>query len=197
MAAINFYTIMALVKASVKSNTSSFQELVEFCFGRVGIICLNIMLLFFTWGILASFSVILADEMPAVLKRIYFYIFKCSFSLMYIALVGVPGSDFMLWFVARKSQVILVSFFVILPIALSRSLAGLAKFSFLALVGIVFIIGCITAVAPTVPKEFKGAVDEPIEYFRAAGIMNATGVLGFAYACHHNILLSYARLHIC
>lgn len=99
----------------------------------------------------------------------------------------------MVWFVARRSQVILVSLCIILPVSMSRSLAGLAKFSGLALIGIFFMITAILVVSPTVPREYKGAVDEPIKFLQFNGIMNAFGVLGFAYTCHHNLILNYAR----
>lgn len=74
---------------------------------------------------------------------------------------------------------------------MSRSLAGLAKFSGIALAGIVFIIGCVVGVAPSVPDSFKG--DSPLSIISARGIPSAIGILAFAYVCQHNVLLNVSK----
>jgi sodium-coupled neutral amino acid transporter 11 len=164
---------MILVRGSIKAEATSMQSLVRFCFGKYGTMALNAFLLILAWGFLATYTVIIGDEVPSLLESI----------------IGQPSTKFMEWMMRRRAVVMLASFCVFLPVSMSRSLAGLAKYSGIALAGIVFIIGCVVSVAPSVEPTFKGT--SPISIVEVAGIPSAIGVIAFAYVCQHNVLLNY------
>lgn len=56
LGAIFYWSIMTLVKASVKSGSISVQQLMHFCFGCYGEIALNFSLIFITYGSIAAYS---------------------------------------------------------------------------------------------------------------------------------------------
>lgn len=77
---------------------------------------------------------------------------------------------------------------MLLPMSLTRSMAGLAKFSMIGILAILLIIGCVLGVGPTLEADQKGI--EPIVYFRAGGLGTSICILSFAYLCQHALLLS-------
>lgn len=167
---------MILVRGSIKSETTSMQGLVKFCFGKYGTVFLNLFLLILAWGFLATYTVIIGDEVPSLM----------------VSIIGEPSTEFMKWIMRRRAVVMLASFCVFLPVSMSRSLAGLARYSGIALAGIVFIIGCVVGLAPSVEQSYKGNV--PISTIIPSGIPSAMGVIGFAYVCQHNVLLNYSSM---
>ncbi len=58
---------MTLVRGAVRADTTSMQGLVKFCYGYWGTVFLNLSLLSLAWGFLATYTVIIGDELPAVL----------------------------------------------------------------------------------------------------------------------------------
>ena len=68
MAGLFYFTMVTMIEAAHVAQVLSMQQLVETCFGRVGKSFLNIALAFFAWGYLGSYTLILADEIPAVLN---------------------------------------------------------------------------------------------------------------------------------
>ncbi len=108
--------------------------------------------------------------------------------------MGEPSTDFMRLFLSRRGQVIISSFLILFPVSMARSLAGLAKFSGIALAAILTIIACTLGVAPTLPESLKGDTTAPFPIIKPEGIPAALGVFCFAYVCQHNILLNYKSL---
>jgi sodium-coupled neutral amino acid transporter 11 len=104
-------------------------------------------------------------------------------------LMGEPQTEFMKLFLSRRGQLIIISILVLLPISLNRSLSGLANFSIIALIGIMFTIGSLLAVGPTLSPEFAGTPG-PISIINPGGISRAIGVFSFAFVCHQNLLLN-------
>lgn len=115
------------------------------------------------------------------------------FPAVFNIVMGAPQTPFMVFFLSREGQLILVSICVLLPISMAKSLHGLSYFSAMALAAILFIIGAMLAIGPTLPKEFKGA-DAPLTIIHPSGITGAIGVLSFAYVCHQNLLLNYHQM---
>lgn len=171
-----YFTIMTLVHSAVLTNKTSIQELVKHCFGKWGEAILNIMLFLNTWGCMASYTVIIGDVMPNVMRF----------------LMGSPQTEFMSVFLSRRGQINLICFLIIFPISLARSLAHLGKYSGVALAAIVTIFVSVLAVGPMLPGPFKGS--EPISIIKGDGIAGAISVFSFAYVCQHNVMLNYAAL---
>jgi amino acid permease len=121
--------------------------------------------------------IIMGDVIPDVLK----------------ILMGEPQTDFMRLFLSRRGQLIIISVVVLLPISLNRSLAGLANFSIVALAGILFTIGALLAVGPSLPTNLAGTPG-PISIINLSGVSRAIGVFSFAFVCHQSLLLNYHQM---
>lgn len=113
MGFVFYWSIMVLVRSAEVTGKKTIQSLLHYCFGYTGEITINIALVFIAWGAMAAYVIILGDVLPKVLGF----------------LMGEPSTEFMKLFLSRRGQVILSSFFVLFPVSMARSLAGLAKFS--------------------------------------------------------------------
>ncbi|KAL3898818.1 MAG: hypothetical protein SGCHY_002480 [Lobulomycetales sp.] len=177
-----YFTVMILVKASEKTRTRSLQSLVNVCFGSAGEIFLNLVLFVVAWSSMAAYTVIIGDVIPDILHH---------------SVGGDAGRDSLSpavnWLISRRAQVLFWSWLVLFPISLAKSLARLAKFSIVALVGIVFIIISVLVTAPSLSGT-ASAGSESISFVIVSGIPGAVSIISFAYICQHNILLNYASL---
>jgi sodium-coupled neutral amino acid transporter 11 len=182
-----YFTIMTLVKSANLVRASNLQELVNVCYGRVGEVGLNIVLFVTAWYAIlslqrrtsmAGYTVILGDVLPDVLHH---------------AIGGDDGrgnlSPFVNWLISRRAQVLLVSWLVLFPVSLARSLSALAKYSIIALSGITVIVASILATAPGLRgTDFAGTGG--VTGIRLSGIPGAVSILSFAFVCHHNSISS-------
>lgn len=164
MGAIFYWSILTLAKASQKSKTKDIQSLARHCFGAPGVIVLNASLIFITWGSIAAYTVILGDVLPDVLHQL------------------IETSDPAVRFIiSRRGMVIIFSVLVLYPVSAQKSLANLAKFSFVGLSAIVFIIASVIISAPLLPEEWKGDMSNPPPFIEVEGIQSALSTFAFAY----------------
>ena len=91
----------------------------------------------------------------------------------------------------RHAVIALMTFTVMLPLSCNRDIAALARWSLLALFGVVVII-CVT-LALGVSVESPPGRGDPYN-IAAPGIAQALGIMAFAYVCHHNSFLIYESL---
>ena len=174
MTGLFYFTLITMVRASLKSNVETAQDLMLYCFGKFGEISLNITVFCIAWGCIMAYTVIIGDVLPDVLQN----------------LVGPQSSPFLSFLVSRQGMVLLVSVFILFPVSCSKNLAGLAKFSGFALSAILFIVISIISIAPTLPDEYKGA-QTTLSIIHVSGISSAIATFSFCYVCHHNILLNF------
>ncbi|KAL3899290.1 MAG: hypothetical protein SGCHY_002149 [Lobulomycetales sp.] len=172
-----YWTIMTLIRASVIAKKDTAQEMMVYCFGKAGEIVINITLLLNSWGTAISYSVIIGDVVPDVLR----------------VAMGEPQTEFMRLFLSRRGILTIVSLGILLPVSLNRGLASLSYFSAFALLGIFFIIVTLLALGPSLPEEFAGTPG-PLSIINFRGIHRAIGVFSFAYVCHQNLLLNYHQM---
>ena len=178
MGFIFYWTIMTLTYASVKSETENIQELLKFCFGTPGVIVLNLSLLMIGLGGIMVYNVIIADSIPNALQSI----------------MGKPQTDFMVFFLSRRGMIIILDLLVLLPISMAKSMAGLAKFSGLAMLFVLIIAISLIADAPFVSQDYLGDTSQPLSIFNIDGLAGAINVFAFAYVCQHNLLLNYHQM---
>ncbi|KAJ3397527.1 2-oxoglutarate dehydrogenase complex E2 component [Lobulomyces angularis] len=171
MGAVFYWTIMTMVRASVDSETKNIQDLMKFSFGKPGELFLNITFLLLAMGSILAYTVILADILPDIMRTL------------------LPSAKDSL-LLSRRALIIIVSVGLLFPVSLSRSMAGLAKFSGVAMFMVFFII--MATLFTSVPTSFKGA--EEVTFVKIAGIPSAIGSFSFAYVCHHNLLMNYHEM---
>ena len=97
------------------------------------------------------------------------------------------------WFTKRQFIIALCTICVSYPLSLYRDIHKLSRASGLALIGMIIIVGSVLIESEHVPPELKG---DPQQRFTILepGIVQAIGVISFAFVCHHNSLLIYGSL---
>ncbi|TDZ32782.1 Vacuolar amino acid transporter 2 [Colletotrichum spinosum] len=172
------WTICLIVINTKLSGSNSFQGTVEHCFGRTGLIAISIAQWAFAFGGMVAFGIIVGDSIPHVFTAIW----------PDIRQVPVLG-------LLANRQVVIVIFIlgVSYPLSLYRDIAKLAKASTLALISMGVIVFTVVFQGALTPKSERGSFS-PALLTVNGGILEAIGVISFAFVCHHNSLLIYGSL---
>ncbi|EME83743.1 uncharacterized protein MYCFIDRAFT_162656 [Pseudocercospora fijiensis CIRAD86] len=171
------WTIRLIVKNSKLSGTNSFQETVEHCFGKSGLVAISVAQWAFAFGGMVAFCIIIGDTIPRVLASIFP-------TLHAIPVVGLLTD--------RRATIVLFTLGISYPLSLYRDIAMLAKASTLALISMLIIILTIVVQGSLAPSDVKGPIKGSL--LINSGVFQAIGVISFAFVCHHNSLLIYGSL---
>ncbi|EEQ28321.1 hypothetical protein McanMca71_001567 [Microsporum canis] len=171
------WTIRLIVVNSKLSGADSFQTTLEFCYGRTGLIAISVAQWAFAFGGMIAFCIIVGDTIPHVVMGI-------SPSIR-----DMP----VLWLLTNRRAVIIIFVLGIsYPLSLYRDIAKLAKASTFALVSMVVILITVIVEGIQVAPEARGEIKDSL--FINGGVVQAIGVISFAFVCHHNSLLIYGSL---
>ena len=88
----------------------------------------------------------------------------------------------------------IISGVILFPVSMIRDMAGLSKFSGVAMAAVLVIAVSMTAVAPTLDDEFKGDISKPLTIINPEGIAGAINIFSFAYVCHQNLIINYHEM---
>ncbi|KAF9277333.1 hypothetical protein BGZ68_009379 [Mortierella alpina] len=172
------WTVGLLVHSGKLSGRTTYQDLLMFCFGKMGLIMISIFQFIFAFGAMCAYTVIVGDTLPHVLQAL------------------IPGIETwpILGFMARRSFVItfctiLISF----PLSLYRDISKLAKTSAIAMLALVVIIIAVMIEGPRAPMEIRGDPDLVWSFVRPE-VFQSIGVISFAFVCHHNSFLIFGSL---
>ncbi|KAF9571009.1 hypothetical protein EC968_001095 [Mortierella alpina] len=172
------WTVGLLVHSGKLSGRTTYQDLLMFCFGKMGLIMISIFQFIFAFGAMCAYTVIVGDTLPHVLQAL------------------IPGIESwpILGFMARRSFVItfctvLISF----PLSLYRDISKLAKTSAIAMLALVVIIIAVMIEGPRAPMEIRGDPDLVWSFARPE-VFQSIGVISFAFVCHHNSFLIFGSL---
>ena len=97
------------------------------------------------------------------------------------------------WFTHRQFVIALCTICVSYPLSLYRDIHKLSRASGFALIGMVIIVTSVLVESPHVTPDLKGDPEKRFTIIQP-GIVQAIGVISFAYVCHHNSLLIYGSL---
>ncbi|KAK2739098.1 hypothetical protein FQN57_006664 [Myotisia sp. PD_48] len=177
LTAIVDWTIRLIVLNSKLSGADSFQTTVESCFGRPGLIAISLAQWLFAFGGMVAFNIIVGDTIPHVLIAIF------------PKLHDMP----VLWLLTdRRAVIVIFVLGISYPLSLYRDIAKLAKASTFALVSMVVIVITVVVQGTLVSSDLKGSIKGDL--FVNSGVIQAIGVISFAFVCHHNSLLIYGSL---
>ncbi|KAF9538657.1 hypothetical protein EC957_006362 [Mortierella hygrophila] len=172
------WTVGLLVHSGKLSGRTTYQDLLEFCFGKTGLIMISIFQFIFAFGAMCAYTVIVGDTLPHVLQAL------------------IPGIEDwpVLGFLARRSFVIIFCTILIsFPLSLYRDISKLAKTSAVAMVALVVIIIAVLIEGPRAPMEMRGDPDAVWSFARPE-LFQSIGVISFAFVCHHNSFLIFGSL---
>jgi sodium-coupled neutral amino acid transporter 11 len=133
------YTVILLIRNAKLAGQSTYQGLIEFCFGSRGLLTISIFQFIFAYGALCAYTVILGDTIPTV-----FVSMLSKQSLLYPILTS------------RTIVIIFCTCFISLPLSLYRDISALAKTSAVSLAMICFIVLSVVFSSLSLPKELLG-----------------------------------------
>lgn len=117
MGVLTDYSLRLLIHLSEVSGRSTYQNLVFYYAGRSGFIALSFAQFMFPFFGMCAYSIIVGQMYPLV------------FTVMF-------GDTFLS---DRHPVIAIMSLLVMIPLALKRDIAGLARWSLLAIAGVVFL----------------------------------------------------------
>ena len=171
------WTLRLIILNSTMSQTRSYQDTVNYCFGRYGKILLLISISSFAYGGCMAFCVIIGDTIPHVLKS--------------MLPKSITGSDSVIgWLFGRNVIIVTFTLCVSYPLSLNRDISKLAKASGFALVGMVIIVILTVVRGPFVDSSLKGSLTKS-QWWINKNIFQGISVISFALVCHHNTIFIY------
>ncbi|KAG2733662.1 hypothetical protein G9P44_003187 [Scheffersomyces stipitis] len=174
------WTLRLIVINSHLSQTRSYQDTVNYCYGTYGKILLLFAISSFAYGGCMAFCVIIGDTIPHVLKA---FIPK-----------SVTSSDSVFgWLFKRNSIIVLFTTCISYPLSLNRDISKLAKASGFALVGMLIIVVLTVARGPFVDPSLRSDLTA-LEWTVNFNIFQGISVISFALVCHHNTILIYQSM---
>ncbi|KAI8644771.1 transmembrane amino acid transporter protein-domain-containing protein [Parasitella parasitica] len=172
------WTVRLLMYNGKLAGRSTYQDLMEFAFGRPGLIAISIFQFAFAFGGMCAYCVIIGDTIPHVIRSLFPKIHQ------------VP----IIWiFADRKLCISFFTLFVSYPLSLYRDISKLAKTSALALAAIIVIIVSVAIEGPSTAAEIRGSPDLMFN-FMGNEVFQAIAVISFAFVCHHNSFLIFGSL---
>ncbi|RHZ80647.1 hypothetical protein Glove_134g49 [Diversispora epigaea] len=172
------WTIRLLVYNSKLSGRNTYQEIMNYCFGKSGYIAISLFQFVFAFGGMCAFCVIIGDTIPQVIASIF---------------PSISNMTFFYLFADRNFIIIICTTFISYPLALYRDISNLAKASGLALISMIVIVVGVSTEGPNVDSSLRGN-KESFAFIRPE-VFQAIAVISFAFVCHHNSLLIFDALH--
>ncbi|KAA1085617.1 hypothetical protein PGT21_012885 [Puccinia graminis f. sp. tritici] len=172
------WSIRLIALNSKMTGQRSYIGILEQCFGFPGKAAVSFFQFIFAFGGMCAFGVIVGDTIPPVLSTLFPF---------------VPKSQ---WFSFLFSRSFVITFFTITvsyPLSLYRDIGKLSKASAMALMSMVMIVFSVALGGPSVDPKLKGNPSARWTFIQP-GIVEAIGVISFAFVCHHNSLLIYGSL---
>merc|ERR1712093_15159 len=172
------WTIRLVVVNAKLTGKKSYIDIMESCFGFPGRALVSFFQFSFAFGGMCAFAVILGDTIPHVLTSVF---------------TSFADTTFGTFIFSRQFVVLITTIFVSYPLSLYRDIEKLSKASALALISMMIIVLTVMIQGPSLPSELKGDSSSQFTFIES-GVFEATGVISFAYVCHHNSLLIYGSL---
>ncbi|KAJ1961581.1 hypothetical protein GGI12_003176, partial [Dipsacomyces acuminosporus] len=172
------WTLRVLALNSKLSGRSTYQGLVEHCFGKWGLLANSFFQGAMAGGGMASFIVIVGDTLPHVLGAL---------------LPSVASSSVGKVVFSRRFVVAFFVIFMAYPLSLYRDIGKLGKTSAFAVVAMCTIIVSVIVEGPQIDSKLRAGPDSPVS-FANTGFFQAVGVITFAFVCHHNSFMIYGSL---
>ncbi|XP_055374532.1 putative sodium-coupled neutral amino acid transporter 11 [Condylostylus longicornis] len=151
----------------------SYPGIMEAAYGKKGYYLLSLLQFMYPFLAMISYNVVVGDTLSKVLVRF------------------VPS-----WGSSMGAVRLLVVFFVtvciVIPLCLYKNVSRLARASFISLACVVFILFAV--IIKLISGEYN-VPDTPDSWrFANVDVIPATGIMAFAFMCHHNTFLVYQSM---
>ncbi|XBW37326.1 hypothetical protein QEN19_002908 [Hanseniaspora menglaensis] len=170
------FTMRLIVKNLILSQSKTYQQSVEFAMGNIGKLIILIGNGCFAIGGTISFLIIIGDSMPHVLSFL-FPRFSSFFN--------------------RSFLILIIAWFICLPLALHRDIGKLGNYSMMACLSMVFIVFSVVIRGPFLKTEYR-AESFKLSFkqygFNVKDFVKGMSIINFAMICHHNTSMIFQSL---
>uniref|UniRef100_A0A1B0CDE8 Putative sodium-coupled neutral amino acid transporter 11 n=1 Tax=Lutzomyia longipalpis TaxID=7200 RepID=A0A1B0CDE8_LUTLO len=187
VAYVTDYSLILMVRCGHMCGRFSYPGIMEAAYGKWGYYLLSILQFTYPFLAMISYNVVVGDTLSKVLVR---------FMPTWGASMGA----------VRAAVVFVVTIGIIAPLCLYKNVSRLARASFLSLVCVVFILFAVVCKLISGEYNVVDLYDESSRFFSHrsgtqnswefanADIVPATGVMAFAFMCHHNTFIIYQSM---
>jgi len=158
-------SLRLLVETAKYVGVSTYELLLEACFGKVGFIFISVNMLILSYGALVAYLLLIKDTLPF--------------------LIGIDPSNVPM----RRAVLIISSLFICLPLSSQRDVADLAFTSKISVVFDCIMVAIVIGVSPIAENaEESGGYSRVIAnsgFFKLPSFFIGLGVLSFAFVCQH------------
>ncbi|KAL1925820.1 uncharacterized protein VTP21DRAFT_703 [Calcarisporiella thermophila] len=172
------WTVRLLVFNGKLAGATTYQALLERCFGHAGLVAISIFQFAFAFGGMCAYCVIMGDTIPHVIVSLF---------------PNIRTIPVLSLFASRRFVITFITILVSYPLSLYRDISKLAKASALALLAITVIVITVLIEGPRTPTELRGSGKGQWDFMHSQ-VFQAIGIMSFAFVCHHNIFLIYSSL---
>ncbi|XP_058976174.1 putative sodium-coupled neutral amino acid transporter 11 [Musca domestica] len=173
VAYITDYSLILMVKCGHICGRFSYPGIMEAAYGKYGYYLLSLLQFMYPFLAMISYNVVVGDTLSKVLVR----------------LIPSWGSSMG---AVRLGVVFFVTVGIVVPLCLYKNVSRLARASFISLACVVFILFAV--IIKLISGDYK--VTDTAESWRFANsdVIPATGIMVFAFMCHHNTFLVYQSM---
>ncbi|EED94814.1 amino acid/polyamine transporter, partial [Thalassiosira pseudonana CCMP1335] len=154
----------------------TYEELGHAAFGSIGRLAVLLSKAMYSFGCLIAYVVVVRDNFGLAIRRIALH----------------EGAA---WLYDDGYLAFLVSVTIMLPLSCPRTMKPLAKFSFISVLSIVFLVLAIVYLYFTCTNPvFDGGDEQSSFYENWIEIKSSLGTFVFTFTCHHTVNLAYESL---
>lgn len=173
VACITDYSLILMVRCGHICGRFSYPGIMEAAYGKYGYYLLSLLQFMYPFLAMISYNVVVGDTLSKVLVRV----FPSWGSSMGAVRLGV---------------VFFVTVGVVVPLCLYKNVSRLARASFISLACVVFILFAV--IIKLISGEYKVTDTADSWRFANVDVIPATGIMAFAFMCHHNTFLVYQSM---
>uniref|UniRef100_A0A1A9VTA5 Putative sodium-coupled neutral amino acid transporter 11 n=1 Tax=Glossina austeni TaxID=7395 RepID=A0A1A9VTA5_GLOAU len=173
VAYITDYSLILMVRCGHICGRFSYPGIMEAAYGKYGYYLLSLLQFMYPFLAMISYNVVVGDTLSKVLVR-FFPSWGTSMGAV------------------RLGVVFFVTVGVVVPLCLYKNVSRLARASFISLACVVFILFAV--IIKLFSGDYKVADTADSWTFANSDVIPATGIMVFAFMCHHNTFLVYQSM---
>jgi sodium-coupled neutral amino acid transporter 11 len=202
MAWLTDLSLRVLIRSGELSGRLSYQGMVRTVLGKPGYWVLSVAQFMFPLLGMITYTIVVGQTLPLVFARLFGsdddstttevkgngHDFDFDYN-------GDSDNDGISGFLTKRMHVIvLVTFGVMLPLSLCRTIESLSWWSAVSGVAVLAMMVLIVARGALIAAEDQPVEETVLSAFHPRGCLQAIGVMAFAYVCHHNAFLVHTSL---
>lgn len=184
----------------------TYEELGHAAFGSIGRLAVLLSKAMYSFGCLIAYVVVVRDNFGLAIRRIALRP-ESGPALLFTAMAESSSDatdtedEGAAWLYDDGYLAFLVSATIMLPLSCPRTMKPLAKFSFISVLSIVFLVLAVVYLYFTCTNPVFDGGDEQSSFYEnwieiksVTGFLQSLGTFVFTFTCHHTVNLAYESL---